>query len=329
MLFEVCSKMTRFSIAITGLPQAGKSSFTQRLLSGTFVSSPPTLGVDVEFTEYQGFPLQIWDMGGHQAFRKHIWKNYINLSSALIFIFDASNLESLTESKEWFYTTLEWIENKNIPVLFLGNKMDLVVEKEKVMEKIVEGFELDKLTSIESKMSFRFFFISVKTGEYISDAMNWLINKLVSKKTNFMPNILSVDIFVKKGDINLHIHDNTRTREKVKNVINAYEKKWLKSSNQKQLSSMEEINFEEYKLLFISYQNIAILVTTEYSLIEKGPLVSLIEKLTEFISTDLLNEETRYLVFQKVKKELEKSFIPFASKTLTCKVISIDNLAKQ
>ena len=142
-------------------------------------------------------------------------------------------------------------------------------------------------------------------------------------------NSLQTDIFVKKGDINLHIHDNTRTREKVKNVINAYEKKWLKSSNQKQLSSMEEINFEEYKLLFISYQNIAILVTTEYSLIEKGPLVSLIEKLTEFISTDLLNEETRYLVFQKVKKELEKSFIPFASKTLTCKVISIDNLAKQ
>jgi len=322
VLIEVNSKMTRFSIAITGLPQAGKSSFTQRLLSGTFVSSPPTLGVDVEFTEYQGFPLQIWDMGGHQAFRKHIWKNYINLSSALIFIFDASNLESLPESKEWFYTILEWIKNKDIPVLFLGNKMDLITEKERVIEEIVKGFELNKLISIESQMSFRFFFISVKTGEYISDAMNWLISKLVSKKTGLMPNILSVDIFIKKDGVNLHIHDNTRTREKVKNIISAYENKWLNSTNKKQLSSMEEINFEEYKLLFISYHDIALLVTTEHVLIEKGPLLTLIENLTEIITLDLTSEENRYLIFEKVKKELEKSFIPFAAKTLTCKVIS-------
>ena len=40
--------MKRLTISITGLPKAGKTSFTQRLLTGSFITTQPTFGVDVE-----------------------------------------------------------------------------------------------------------------------------------------------------------------------------------------------------------------------------------------------------------------------------------------
>ena len=72
-------------------------------------------------------------MGGHEAFRKHIWRNYINQTSALNFIFDASDFSTLEESFVWYWTNLSWIEKKVLHVLFLANKWDLVVDKDETL----------------------------------------------------------------------------------------------------------------------------------------------------------------------------------------------------
>jgi GTPase SAR1 family protein len=60
--------MKRNTIAITGLQNAGKTSFSQRLVTGKYIVSQPTSGVDVEFAQYNGLPIQIWDMGGDESF---------------------------------------------------------------------------------------------------------------------------------------------------------------------------------------------------------------------------------------------------------------------
>ena len=93
--------MKRITIAITGLPRAGKTSFTQRLLTGSYISFQPTLGVDVEFAKYKNYPLQIWDMGGQIAFRKHIWENYVKQSSAIIYIFDVTRETTVLSLPGW------------------------------------------------------------------------------------------------------------------------------------------------------------------------------------------------------------------------------------
>ncbi|MHA1302846.1 MAG: ADP-ribosylation factor-like protein [Candidatus Heimdallarchaeaceae archaeon] len=315
--------MKRFSIAITGLPQAGKTSFTQRLLTGSFISSQPTLGVDVEFAEYQGYPLQIWDLGGHMAFRKHIWKNYIVQSSALIFIFDASDLDKMEESSKWFWKCLSWIENKSIPILFLANKWDLVKDKEESMEKIVQGFKLNDLVASDTKRSFRFYFISVKTGEYLSDAMNWLILKHFVEKHIVSSSILTLDLFVSSEHLIMHIHDNTANRVKVEDIIKVYKRKWLNSFESKSLNSLEEINYQDYKAVFFSYPRKALLITTSSDFIEKGPFINLIEKLDKF-DIKLEDEVSRYQIFEKIKDELSKSFHPHLAKTLSCEITIIE-----
>ncbi|MHA1398629.1 MAG: ADP-ribosylation factor-like protein, partial [Candidatus Heimdallarchaeaceae archaeon] len=196
--------MERTKIAITGLQNSGKTSFSQRLITGKFITTQPTFGVDVEFTKFREIPIQIWDMGGHSSFRKHIWKNYVLQSSALIYIFDASDFTSIDESAKWFWNCYSWIEGKDVPILFLANKWDLVKNEDEAIEKIVSKFQLDKIASKAMNTAFRFFFVSVKTGAYIEEAMNWLLGKKITLIERQKEDIISFDIFIKVNDYIAH-----------------------------------------------------------------------------------------------------------------------------
>jgi small GTP-binding protein len=307
--------MKRNTIAITGLQNAGKTSFSQRLVTGKYITSQPTFGVDVEFTQYNGLPIQIWDMGGHESFRKHIWRNYVNQSSALIFIFDASDFSKMNESVEWFWNCYSWVADKEIPILFLANKWDLVKDQNATMETIVKEFRLNEISIKAINTPFRFFFISVKSGAYISEAMNWLVLKHLLNKQRQQNNILSFDVFIKFEDYVAHLHDNTESRKIVMDAIDVYKKKWI-NSNSSLLNVLEEINFNGYKVLFISYPEKAILVSTKTEFIEKGIFGEIIEKLeTVEISEDINN---LHILLEKAKSELEKYFQSDISASLSC-----------
>jgi small GTP-binding protein len=309
--------LKRLTISITGLPKAGKTSFTQRLLTGSFITTQPTFGVDVEFADYKGYPLQIWDMGGHMAFRKHIWRNYVEQSSALIFIFDASDFSTLTESKEWFWLCLSWIEKKGIPVLFLANKWDLVEDQDTTLDKIVEGFNLSKLATIDSKTSFRFFFISVKTGAYISDAMNWLIIKNFVEKRKTTVEISSFDIFLSSEQFSVHIHDSSDKRLGVHEIIETYQKKWFQSEKD-ELNVFEEMKYDEDNVFFLSFSGIALLITTKSDFIDRSVFINILELIK---SEEKIVDKTQiYDLFDKIKNLLLQGFLGEISSSLICDV---------
>ncbi len=313
--------MKRATIAITGLPAAGKTSFTQRLITGSYITSQPTFGVDVEFTSYQELPLQIWDMGGHMAFRKHIWRNYVEQSSGLIYIFDASDIELMEESVEWFWECYSWIEEKEVPILFLANKWDLVENKDEVMEKIISGFRLNDIASKALKTPFRFFFISVKTGAYLTEAMNWLVVKHLLNKQKPQTNVLSFDLFLRHDGYMAHIHDNSSTRNQTMEIINVYRKKWRSNPNSI-LNLFEEINYNDQKVFFASYPNRAIVIITENEHIDKAIVVNIVENIQNLEDTHDIN--IFYSVFESTKDELLKSFQSEISHTLSCDVVMIE-----
>ena len=272
----------RMFIAITGLPFAGKTSFIHRLLTGRYSEFTPTIGVDVEFVEYLGYPLQVFDLAGHEAFRKRIWKNYVKQSHALIFIFDASDLSKINESAKWFWQCIEWTENRKIPVLFLANKKDLIDDVDERIEQIVSAFNLEKL-SRDRERSFRFFFVSVKTGENIPEAMNWLIIKQFAEKKNLIPEIITVDFFVKGQDCTVHIHDNVSARSKYMNIINSYIERWEKLVPSS-VQIIEEIEQNNNRVIFIREKNVATLIITPEQNFDKGiflKIMDLLEKALE------------------------------------------------
>ncbi|MCG3220748.1 MAG: GTP-binding protein [Candidatus Heimdallarchaeota archaeon] len=311
-------EMKRTTIAITGLPKAGKTCFTQRLITGNLITSQPTFGVDVEFASYKDLPLQIWDMGGHMAFRTHIWENYIKMSSGLIYIFDASDLSQMEESAEWFWKCFSWIEDKKAPILFLANKWDLVKDEEVVINSIVEGFRLNEIALKSLDSPFRFFFISVKTGAYISDAMNWLVVKQFIEKRKFPNKILSLDVFVKIGNSLAHIHDNSQERNEVLSTIDAYKKKFEQSGSEK-LNLLEEMSYDNHKVLYISHSSMSLLVISEEDFIDRAGFSIILEKIKTEESYEDINEF--YTLYENVKESVLKNFHTDISSTLSCDLL--------
>ncbi len=170
-------------LVILGLPNAGKTTFVNRVLTGQFKPSFPTMGVQVESVEIGDALFNIFDLGGHESFRKTIWLTYLNLAYGMLFFLDSTDKENLDKAKYEFWRC---IENKDdgsdFFCLFICNKSDLKASLS--IEYIINKLELNKLV-LRDNISFQFFKISLKTGENFSYVLNWLkkhTRKLLQKK---------------------------------------------------------------------------------------------------------------------------------------------------
>lgn len=182
-------------LAIVGLPNAGKTTFVKRIQTGKFVETRTTLGVSFETIKVGDVHFDIFDLGGHEAYRKTIWKNYIKLAYGIIFIVDASNPSSFDEAKEEFWKCVELKEEKeDFLVLFLCNKAD--IEGHASLEEIIEQMELFKLAE-KQNCSYHFFLTSMKSGKNFDNCITWLKNqtaKLVEKKVITPKLVMLADI---------------------------------------------------------------------------------------------------------------------------------------
>ncbi|MHA1400959.1 MAG: ADP-ribosylation factor-like protein [Candidatus Heimdallarchaeaceae archaeon] len=163
-------------IVILGLPGAGKTTFVNRMLTGRFTQPQPTMGVQFETYNVYDARINIFDLGGHETFRKTLWENYIRLAYGIVFVVDSTNEADLEEAKKEFWRS---IELKNMGdeflILFLCNKADL--KESKNLEEIINMMELYKLAEIPN-VSFQFFKTSMKTGKNFEPIMFWLKNKI-------------------------------------------------------------------------------------------------------------------------------------------------------
>ncbi|MCK4844763.1 MAG: GTP-binding protein [Candidatus Heimdallarchaeota archaeon] len=176
-------------LVIAGLPQAGKTTFVQRLLTGKFKKTSATMGVNVETAKIGGIKFDIFDLGGHQTFRDTIWTNYIKMAYGFIFIIDSSDSDNFSLAKKEFWRCVDLKEeDEEFLILFICNKSDL--EESQSLETIINDLELYKLSE---KINASYYFIktSMKTGENVNASLSWLQNnsqKIASNKkiTPFM-----------------------------------------------------------------------------------------------------------------------------------------------
>lgn len=165
-------------ITVTGLSSAGKTTMTERLLTQKFRENlPSTMGLNIERYEVKRksqLEFQIFDLGGHEAFREVIWLNYVRLALGSIFVFDASdrNPQNLEDAKNWFWKVIEW---SSAPVImFVANKIDL---DHMSLWEIAEGLDLMRFTH-NPEVSFQVFFTSMKTGENFDEMFDWFFDKV-------------------------------------------------------------------------------------------------------------------------------------------------------
>ena len=137
-----------FKFVIIGNHEVGKTSLIRQFVERKFSHDyRATIGLNI-FThnfDFQGneISVQLWDIGAQQYF-KRFRKIYYKGAEAAFIVFDITNRESFEKIKDWHEEINQLIDEKNIPIVIVGNKVDL--SKQRVIST-AEGEELAKSLS--------------------------------------------------------------------------------------------------------------------------------------------------------------------------------------
>lgn len=176
----------KFKFIIVGDKAVGKSSLVRRFVEDKFsLDYRSTLGLNVLshsiFFYGNEVNFLLWDLGGQDYF-KRFRKTYYTGAQAAFIVFDVCERDTFTNVKVWYEELKEFIDNKNIPVVIVGNKIDLM-DLRKI--RYEEGITLvDELALQIKKSDFSYIETSALTGENVEDAFNLIAYHYIMKSKN-------------------------------------------------------------------------------------------------------------------------------------------------
>ncbi|HME50952.1 MAG TPA: Rab family GTPase [Candidatus Lokiarchaeia archaeon] len=164
-------------VAVIGDANVGKTSFVMQFTEKAFRRSYlPTIGVNIseKTISHEGRPVKfvIWDVAGQvkfQRMRKHFYAG----STAVIFVFDLTNKESLNSIKGWYEDVKKSIGDTFMGSL-LGNKCDLV-------EQIV--ISPDEGEAVARELNLSYFQTSALTSENIDAVFHHYAEAVISQSS--------------------------------------------------------------------------------------------------------------------------------------------------
>lgn len=159
-------------ILMLGLDNAGKSTIIKTILHQDINKVIPTMGFEINTVAFEGFQLNIWDIGGQQTLRS-FWFNYFDRLDALIWVIDLSNLQRLNENFKEMRKVLNNEKLIGLKILIYLNKMDLVAKEEipKVKEQVTRVLELDQIESDK----WRIFESSAHDVDSVAKGLKWIV----------------------------------------------------------------------------------------------------------------------------------------------------------
>ena len=175
-----------FKVFLFGIDEVGKSSFVRRLKTGEFNDNyfTPTKKFDIQYiqAEEDGL-LAFWDMPGQELFRKK-WLIGVQDSNIIVYMLDIANQRRFEESKKELWKILNNIELDGIPLLILGNKIDLIVQPnsnnssqlQNLKEELITYFDFEKIKN----RKWKFIFTSVKTNFNIIPTVQTIFDLLTT-----------------------------------------------------------------------------------------------------------------------------------------------------
>lgn len=130
--------MNTYKVSIIGDSGVGKSTFIHRYKQDTFIQEyMPTIGVEVHpcivHTTNGPICFNMWDISGQEKLRG-LLDGYLVGSNAIIVMFSYDSKLSYTSSKRLYQHVKK--SYPNVPVLLIGNKIDIVPRKVCVVDPL-------------------------------------------------------------------------------------------------------------------------------------------------------------------------------------------------
>ncbi|KAK1462150.1 ADP-ribosylation factor 4 [Colletotrichum paranaense] len=93
-------------ILMLGLDNAGKTTIVKKIMGEDVNTVSPTLGFIIKTIDYDGYKLNIWDVGGQKTLRSY-WRNYFEKTDALIWVVDATDRLRIEDCREELHGLLQ------------------------------------------------------------------------------------------------------------------------------------------------------------------------------------------------------------------------------
>jgi len=123
----------KFKFIIIGDHQVGKTSIVRRFIGQKFLADyRATMGLNIVTHIFEAFgskiSLDLWDVGAQEFFKRYR-KIYYRGAQAAFIVFDLTNKTSFDNVKSWHDELREFTDYADMPIVFIGNKNDLIDER--------------------------------------------------------------------------------------------------------------------------------------------------------------------------------------------------------
>ncbi|KAK0389207.1 hypothetical protein NLU13_2782 [Sarocladium strictum] len=164
-------------ILMLGLDNAGKTTIVKKIMGEDVNTVSPTLGFIIKTIDYEGYKLNIWDVGGQKTLRSY-WRNYFEKTDALIWVVDATDRLRIQDCREELHGLLQEERLSGASLLVFANKTD--VEGCMTEEEIHEALELDAIRT----HGWHILRCSAMTGSNLNEGLAWVVDD--AKKRMFL-----------------------------------------------------------------------------------------------------------------------------------------------
>ena len=161
-------------ILLLGDMAVGKTCLINRYTNGVFKEEYiSTVGFDYytkqEEINNKTVQVKLWDTAGQERF-KTLTPSFLRNAEGVIIVFDVTSQDSFDNVKGWINSIKSNIGENVIPIIIVGNKID--------MENLREISKEDG-NKIVSENGFKYFETSAKTGKGVDEAFKELVNQIL------------------------------------------------------------------------------------------------------------------------------------------------------